>query len=74
MATLEIKRSKPNSVFRIQLGDYIPMDEPETLEEVLSQFVGEPNNEITRQRIRFALENWYVRTGEYVRFEDLNLG
>ena len=34
----------------------------------------EPNNEITRQRIRFALENWYVRTGEYVRFEDLNLG
>ena len=51
----------------------MPMHEPESLEEVLSQFEGEVNNEVTRQRIEFALENWYIRTGEYVRFDDLNL-
>lgn len=51
----------------------MPMDEPQTLDEVLSQFEGEVNNEVTRQRIEFALENWYIRTGEYVRFDDLNL-
>lgn len=74
MARLETTHSRLKGVHSIQFGDYMPMDEPQTLDEVLSQFVGEPNNEITRQRIRFALENWYVRTGEYVRFEDLNLG
>lgn len=74
MARLETTHSRLKGVYSIQFGDYMPMDEPQTLDEVLSQFVGEPNNEITRQRIRFALENWYVRTGEYVRFEDLNLG
>ena len=51
----------------------MPMNEPQTLNEVLSQFEGEVDNAITRQRIEFALENWYMRTGEYVRFDDLNL-
>lgn len=57
----------------IVLDSYLPMNEPQTLDDVLSQFVGEVDNEITRQRIRIALENWYVRTGEYVRFEELDL-
>lgn len=67
MASLELPRSQ------IVFGNYMPMHELESLEEVLSQFEGEVNNEVTRQRIEFALENWYIRTGEYVRFDDLNL-
>ena len=67
MASLELPRNQ------IVFGNYIPMHEPESLVEVLSQFEGEVNNEVTRQRIEFALENWYIRTGEYVRFDDLNL-
>ena len=70
MARLKIPRKNNiNSVF----GKYMPMNEPQTLNEVLSQFEGEVDNAITRQRIEFALENWYMRTGEYVRFDDLNL-
>lgn len=67
MASLELPRNQ------IVFGNYMPMHELESLEEVLSQFEGEVNNEVTRQRIEFALENWYIRTGEYVRFDDLNL-
>jgi hypothetical protein len=67
MASLELPRNQ------IVFSNYMPMDEPQTLDEVLSQFEGEVNNEVTRQRIEFALENWYIRTGEYVRFDDLNL-
>ena len=67
MASLELPRNQ------IVFGNYMPMYEPQTLDEVLRQFEGEVNNEVTRQRIQFALENWYVRTGEYVRFDDLNL-
>lgn len=67
MASLELPRNQ------IVFSNYMPMDEPQTLDEVLSQFEGEVDNEITRQRIRFALENWYIRTREYVRFDDLNL-
>ena len=67
MASLELPRN------HILFGNYMPMHEPQTLEEVLSQFEGEVNNEVTRQRIEFALENWYICTGEYVRFDDLNL-
>ena len=67
MASLELPRKQ------IIIDNHIPMYEPQTLDEVLNQFVGEPNNEITRQRIGFALEEWYIRTGEYVRFDDLNL-
>ena len=70
MAKLKIPRkNNMNIVF----GKYLPMNEPQTLNEVLSQFEGEVDNAITRQRIEFALENWYMRTGEYVRFDDLNL-
>jgi hypothetical protein len=70
MARLKIPRK--NNI-NIVFGKYLPMNEPQTLNEVLSQFEGEVDNAITRQRIKFALENWYMRTGEYVRFDDLNL-
>ena len=70
MARLKIPRK--NSI-NIVFDKYLPMNEPQTLNEVLSQFEGEVDNAITRQRIEFALENWYMRTGEYVRFDDLNL-
>jgi hypothetical protein len=70
MARLKIPRK--NNI-NIVFGKYLPMNEPQTLNEVLSQFEGEVDNAITRQRIEFALENWYMRTGEYVRFDDLNL-
>ena len=70
MARLKIPRK--NSI-NIVFDKYLPMNEPQTLNEVLRQFEGEVDNAITRQRIEFALENWYMRTGEYVRFDDLNL-
>lgn len=68
MARLKIPRK--NNI-NIVFGKYMPMNEPQTLNEVLSQFEGEVDNAITRQRIKFALENWYMRTGEYIRFDDL---
>ena len=70
MARLKIPRK--NNI-NIVFGKYMPISEPQTLNEVLSQFEGEVDNAITRQRIEFALENWYIRTGEYVRFDDLEL-
>ena len=70
MARLKIPRK--NSI-NIVFDKYLPMNEPQTLNDVLRQFEGEVDNAITRQRIEFALENWYMRTGEYVRFDDLNL-
>jgi hypothetical protein len=70
MARLKIPRK--NNI-NIVFGKYLPMNEPQTLNEVLSQFEGEVDNAITRQRIKFALENWYMRTGEYVRFDELDL-
>lgn len=70
MARLEIPRK--NNI-NIVFGKYIPINEPQTLNEVLSQFEGEVDNAITRQRIEFALENWHMRTGEYVRFDELDL-
>ena len=70
MARLKIPRK--NNI-NIVFGKYMPMNEPQTLNEVLSQFEGEVDNAITRQRIEFALENWYMRTSEYVRFDELNL-
>ena len=65
MATL--KREYP-----IVMGTYMPLNE-QTLEDVLSQFIGEPNNAITRQRIIFALDNWNMRNGTNVTIDDLNL-
>lgn len=70
MARLKIPRK--NNI-NIVFGKYMPISEPQTLNEVLSQFEGEVDNAITRQRIEFALENWYMRTGEHVRFDELNL-
>ena len=51
MASLELPRNQ------IVFGNYMPMYEPETLEEALSQFVGEVNNAVTRQRIQIVLDN-----------------
>jgi len=67
MASLELPKNQ------IVLGDYIPMYEPETLEEALSQFVGEVNNAITRQRIIFALDEWNMRNGTNITIDDLEL-
>ncbi len=47
--------------YSIRLGNYIQLTEPQTLEDVLNQFVGEPNNAITRQRVIFALHEWNMR-------------
>jgi hypothetical protein len=54
------------------MGTYMPLNK-QTLEDVLNQFVGEPNNAITRQRIIFALDNWNMRNGTNVTIDDLNL-
>jgi hypothetical protein len=51
----------------------MPMYEPETLGEALSQFVGEVNNEVTRQRIIFALDEWNMRNGTSITIDDLEL-
>jgi hypothetical protein len=67
MASLELPRSQ------IVFGNYMPMYEPETLGEALSQFVGEVNNEVTRQRIIFALDEWNMRNGTSITIDDLEL-
>lgn len=59
--------------YSIRLDNYIQLTEPQTLEDVLSQFVGEPNNEITRQRIIFALDEWNMRNGTNITIDDLEL-
>ena len=65
MATLEIEHP-------IVIGTYIPLNEP-TLEDVLSQFVGEVNNAVTRQMIIFALDNLNMRNGTNITIDDLEL-
>lgn len=67
MASLELPRNQ------IVFGNYMPMHEPESLEEVLSQFEGEVNNEVTRQRIIFALDEWNMRNGTNITIDDLEL-
>lgn len=66
MATL--KREHP-----IVMGTYMPLNEQQTLEDVLNQFVGEVNNEVTRQRIIFALDEWNMRNGANITIDDLEL-
>ena len=56
----------------VVMGTYMPLNE-QTLEDVLNQFVGEVNNEVTRQRIIFALDEWNMRNGTNVTIDDLNL-
>ena len=68
MVTLDIPKTRC-----IVLGAYMPNGEPQTLEEVLSEFVGEVNNEITRERIRIALERWNMLTGSNITIDDLGL-
>jgi hypothetical protein len=65
MATLKIEHP-------IVMGTYMPLNE-QTLEDVLNQFVGEVNNEVTRQRIIFALDEWNMRNGTNITIDDLEL-
>ena len=65
MASLELPRNK------VVFGEYMPMYEPETLEEALSQFVGEVNNAVTRQRIQIVLDNWNLRHGTDIRYDNI---
>lgn len=67
MASLELPRNQ------IVFGNYIQLTEPQTLEDVLNQFVGEVNNEVTRQRVIFALDNWNMRNGTNITIDDLEL-
>ena len=57
---------------QIVIGTYMPLNE-QTLEYVLNQFVGEVNNEVTRQRIIFALDEWNMRNGTNITIDDLEL-
>ena len=65
MASLELPKNQ------IVLGDYIPMYEPQSLGEALSEFLWEENNEATRERIRMVLDNWNLRHGTNIRYENL---
>lgn len=67
MASLELPRKQ------IVFGNYMPIHELESLEEVLSQFEGEVNNEVTRQRVIFALDEWNMRNGINITIDDLEL-
>jgi hypothetical protein len=59
--------------YQIVINDaYMPPNE-QTLYNVLSQFVGEVNNEVTRQRIIFALDEWNMRNGTNITIDDLEL-
>lgn len=57
---------------QIVIGTYMPLNE-QTLEDELNQFVGEVNNEVTRQRIIFALDEWNMRNGTNISIDDLEL-
>lgn len=67
MASLELPRNQ------IVFGNYMPIHELESLEDVLNQFVGEVNNEVTRQRVIFALNEWSMRNGTNITIDDLEL-
>ena len=66
MATL--KREHP-----IVINDAYMSPNEQTLYNVLSQFVGEVNNEVTRQRVIFALDEWNMRNGTNITIDDLEL-
>lgn len=60
---------------QIVIGTYMPLNE-QTLEDELdelNQFVGEVNNEVTRQRVIFALHEWNMRNGTNITIDDLEL-
>ena len=54
-------------------NNYVPInDQPQTLEEVLSVFIGEVNNAATRARIQFTLDRWNMIHGTDVTMNELN--
>ena len=65
MASLELPKKQ------IVLGNYTPMYEPQSLGEALSEFLWEENNEATREKIRMVLDNWNLRHGTNIRYENL---
>lgn len=54
-------------------NNYVPInDQPQTLEEALSVFIGEVNNADTRARIQFTLDGWNMIHGTEITMNDLN--
>lgn len=54
-------------------NNYVPInDQPQTLEDALSVFVGEVNNAATRARIQFTLDRWNMIHGTDVTMNELN--
>lgn len=68
---MKFKFEKKKSI--VLNNNYVPInDQPQTLEEVLSVFVGEVNNAATRARIQFTLDRWNMIHGTDVTMNDLN--
>ena len=67
MASLELPCKQ------IIVDNHIPMYEPQTLDDVLNQFVGEPNTEVTRAAIQSILWRYNFVYNEHLTIEDLNI-
>lgn len=54
-------------------NNYTPInDPPQTLEDALSVFVGEVDNEATMARIQFTIDRWNMIHGTEITMNDLN--
>lgn len=68
---MKFKFEKKKSI--VLNNNYVPInDQPQTLEEVFSVFVGEVNNAATRARIQFTLDRWNMIHGTDVTMNELN--
>jgi len=68
---MKFKFEKKKSI--VLNNNYVPInDQPQTLEEALSVFVGEVNNAATRARIQFTIDRWNMIHGTDVTMNDLN--
>lgn len=71
--TLEINR--PNTWYggyRVEVVQQAIQPLP-TLEERLNEFIGHPNNEVTRAAIQAVLERWNFENNDNITLNDLNL-
>lgn len=56
---------------KVKLGEYMSFEK--TLDDELSQFVGEVNDVVTRHKIIFTLDKWNLQHGTNITIDDLNI-
>lgn len=78
MATLEIPKSKRwSSNYRVVIEEEpqitLQNDPFEALREALQEFVGCPNDNVTRARIEAVLQRWNFVYHQHLTMNDINL-